>query len=94
MNTLYICGNISLIFFIMRNISHKSRRENQNKHFMFNKFFFSESRTVYETAWKTIVERGRPQMNKDACALLAGYLRLQIHTHNIQYVIILMFRYT
>jgi len=29
---------------------------------MFNNFFFFENRAVYEVMWKSIVERGRPQM--------------------------------
>jgi len=43
-------------------------------------FFFSENYALYEIMWKNIVERGRPQMANGACALHAGYLRLQIHT--------------
>ena len=32
----------------MKNVSEKkSFRENQNTHFVFNKFFFSENRAVY-----------------------------------------------
>ena len=32
----------------MRNVSDESCRENQNTHFMFNKFFFFENRAVFE----------------------------------------------
>jgi hypothetical protein len=35
----------------MRNLSHKSCRENQSTHYMFNNFF-SEDSAVYETMWK------------------------------------------
>ena len=45
----------------MKNVSHKSRRENQNTHFVFSNIFF-ENRAVYEKLWKNILERGRPQM--------------------------------
>jgi len=53
------------IFFIMsrsfvlrmRNIS-----ENQNKHFMFNKFFFFRKPYRYEIMWKSVVETDRLQM--------------------------------
>ena len=41
---------------------------------------FFESSTVYDIMWKNIAERGRPQMTIGACAMHAGYLRLQIHT--------------
>jgi len=40
----------------MRNVSHKSCRENQNTHFTFSKF-----RAIYEIIWKSMVEPGRPQ---------------------------------
>jgi len=47
----------------MRNVSDKSRRENQNTHFVFSNFsFFSENRALYEILWKNVLERGRPQM--------------------------------
>ena len=44
----------------MRNIADKSRRENQNTHFVFNNIF-SENRVVYENLENT-VERSRPQL--------------------------------
>ena len=46
----------------MRSVSDKRSRENQNTHFISNKFFSSENRAVYETMWKNIVEPDRPQM--------------------------------
>ena len=45
----------------MRNISDKICRENQNTHFMFNDFFFSENRVVNEMC-KNIVKPDRLQM--------------------------------
>ena len=42
----------------MRNVSDKRCRENQNTHFMFNKFF--KNCVVYEILWKNIAELGRP----------------------------------
>jgi len=45
----------------MRNVSNKSCRENQNKHFVFSNYF-KENRSDYETMWKSIAERGKPQM--------------------------------
>ena len=45
----------------MRNASDKCCRENQNTHFVFSKLYF-ENLCLYETMWKNIVERGRPQM--------------------------------
>jgi len=45
----------------MRNVSHKSCRENQSTRFMFNNFF-PENFAVYETKWKNISELGRSQM--------------------------------
>ena len=44
----------------MRNVSHKSCRENQNTHFVFSDlFFFFENRVVYEIMWRNMVERGQ-----------------------------------
>ena len=45
----------------MRNVSDKSCRENQNKHFTLNNFL-PENRAVYEIMWKTMVEPDRPLM--------------------------------
>ena len=36
----------------MRSVSDRSCKENQNTHFMFNNFYFSENRAVYEIMWK------------------------------------------
>ena len=58
----------------MRNISNKICRENQNTHFMFKNFFFSENRAVYEIMSKYLMEPERPEITiqYDACDLLAG----------------------
>ena len=44
----------------------------------------SEYRAVYEAMLRNVVDADRPQMAKlyGACALRAGYLRLQTHTQN------------
>jgi len=47
----------------MGNVSGRSCRENQNTHFLFSNIFFFENCTVSEIIWKSIIERGRPQMN-------------------------------
>jgi len=36
--------------------------EKTKTHFVFNNFFFSENRAVFEIMWKSIVDPGRPQM--------------------------------
>jgi len=46
----------------MKNVSDKSCTENQNTHFMFNNFLFSENRAVYETMSIHALKRGRPQL--------------------------------
>jgi hypothetical protein len=76
----------------MRNVSDKSCRENQNTHFVFSNFFPPENRAVYEIiSGKYGVEPKRPQvtMQYDACALYAGYLRLQRHTQNMYHLLLL-----
>jgi hypothetical protein len=44
----------------MRNFSDKIDIENQNTHFIFNKFF-SENCAVYEIMWKNMVQPEKPQ---------------------------------
>ena len=46
----------------MRNVSHKSCRENQNTHSMFSNFFPPENCAVCEIMWKNVVEPDRSQM--------------------------------
>jgi len=67
------------LILILRNVSDKSCRENQNTHFVFNNFIF-ENRMIYEKMWKffclenrtfyeknlkeNMVEPDRPQMTR------------------------------
>ena len=62
MKTNILLDHIQPSFSQNQNCFRKSCRENQNSHFMFKNFFFSENRSVYEIMWKNIVERGGPQM--------------------------------
>jgi len=83
---IHIFYHISLVSVGKEKCFRQRFRENQNIHFVFTKFFFPENRAVYKIIWKkNIVERGRPQM---ACAMHAGYLRLQTHTHNMHYILL------
>ena len=52
---------------------------------MFNDFL-SVSRPVYEIMWQNMVQPDSPQMavSYSACALRVGYLRLQVHTQNVE----------
>ena len=45
---------------IMRNVSDKICRDNQNTHFVLQNFFLNHN--FYEIMWKSIVQPGRPQM--------------------------------
>jgi hypothetical protein len=67
----------------MTNVSDKSCRENQNTQFVFRNFCFSENLTVYEIKCKNIVERAGNSWQCGACALHAGYLKLQICSQNM-----------
>jgi len=40
----------------MKNVSDEGCRENQNTYFIFNNFFFSGNRAVYDTMRKNIVQ--------------------------------------
>jgi len=54
---------ISRLDLIWVNLSDESCTENQNTHFGFSNFIlFFENRAVCEKMWKSIVERGWPQM--------------------------------
>jgi hypothetical protein len=44
----------------VRNVSDKSYRENQKKHFKLS-IFFSENHAINEVTWKNMAEMGRPQ---------------------------------
>jgi hypothetical protein len=63
----------------MRNVSDKSCRENQKKHFVFSKTFLKKNRAIYEIIWKNIQRDHRWQYG--ACALHAGKLMTHTHTH-------------
>ena len=53
----------------MRNVSHKSCRENRNTNFMSNNgFFFLENRAVYEIKWKKNRRTGQTTDDKIAHA--------------------------
>jgi hypothetical protein len=45
----------------------------------------AENRTIYEIVWENFVELDglRKTKQKGACALRAGYLRLQTHMRNV-----------
>jgi hypothetical protein len=66
----------------MRNVSYRICTENQNTHFVFNNFFFSDNRSVCEIMWKNMLQPDRPQMTMSygSCALHAKSLRLKTHT--------------
>jgi hypothetical protein len=72
----------------MRNVSDKSRRENQNKHFVFSNFF-SENRAVYKIMWKNTVDPGRPQMTTWRMRI-ACWIPKVTHTHS-EYVTLIAF---
>ena len=67
----------------MRNVLDNICRENQNI-FLFNKLF-PENRAVNEIMWINMIQPDRPQVTTclGACALYAGYLRLQTHTQDM-----------
>jgi len=72
----------------MRNVSDKTRSENQNTHFMFNNFF-PLIRAVYEKMWSNIAEAGRPGI-KILRIRIACWILKSTNTHS-QYVILIAF---
>jgi len=65
----------------MRNVSDKSCTVNQNTHFVFSNFFFSENRAVDKilVMWKNTAQRGRPQMSW--CMRIASRVLKGTNTH-------------
>jgi len=68
---------------IMRNISNKSCRENQNEHFMFSNFFFLKLCHFWDIVEKYCRVGPGHRWQCGKCALHAGYLRLQTCTVRI-----------
>jgi hypothetical protein len=63
----------------MRNISGKVLRK--SKHRSCVQYFFFVNRTVYEIMWDNTIQPDRPHIKiYGACALHAGYLRLQTYS--------------
>jgi len=54
-------------------------------HFSVQYIFSLKNRAACEIMYRTVVERGRPQMTIEygASAVHAGYLRIQTHTQNM-----------
>ena len=76
---LTIC---SLVLFSMKNISYKSR-ENQNTQFIFSNFFSCfENRAVYKIMWKNIVESG--QATDDNMAHVHCMLHTQVYQNTLR----------
>ena len=69
----------SLILLRMGNISDKSCRENQNTHFVFGDFS-SKNVSFMRKCGKILWSGAGHRWQYGACALHAGYLRLQTHT--------------
>ena len=67
-----------------RTVLNKSCRENQNTHFTSNNLFQKIVQFI-EIVWKNMLERDRSQvtMQKEVCALHAGYPKLQTRTQNM-----------
>ena len=69
----------------MRNVLDKSCRENQNTHFMFSNFFFSENHAVYEIMSKNVVE---PEATNDVTIWrirVACWISEATRTHALAY---------
>jgi hypothetical protein len=71
------------ILLIMRNVSNKYCRENQNTHFMFNNFFSPKIVPFMRQYGKILYSQAGHRRQYGACALHAWYLRLQTHSQNM-----------
>jgi hypothetical protein len=75
----------------MRNLSEKAVQKIQTHILCSVTIFFSKNRAVCKIKWKNVVQSGNQKWQYGARALHAGYLRLQTHTHTMQYL--LLFHY-
>ena len=78
---IYIFVISRSITLIMRNVSNKCCRENQNTHFVFNHLFFHKNRAVYEVMQKNIVQPDRPQITI-WCMSIAWSITKATNTHS------------
>jgi len=77
------------VLLTMRNVSDKEVRENQNAHFMLNKFFFYENLPVLGVMWENILELDRPHMTTRHIRISCRITKAT-NTH-LEYVIFLAF---
>ena len=80
-----------LILLRMRNVSEgKIAEKTKNTHFMFNIFFLRKSCRLRENVGKycRATRANDDNIKWSACALRAGYLRLQTRTKNMQYLLL------
>ena len=75
------------VLLTMRNVSDKTRRENQNTHFVFNNLF-PENLVLYDI-WKNILQSDRSQMTKWRLRI-ACWIPKATNTHS-EYVIRIAF---
>ena len=76
----------------VNNVSDKTCRENQNTHFMFNNFYFSENRAVYEIMWKKYcTARQSTDDNTIRRMRIACWITKATDTHS-EYVILIAFQ--
>ena len=73
-------------FFIEWEMFQIKAVEKAKTHILNSIYFFNCA--VYEITWKNTVEPGRPQMTYGAHTLHAGYLCLQTHIQNMQYLLL------
>jgi len=65
----------------MINVSHKTCKENQNKHFVFSISFFSKIVPFKRKRGRLQQRRKGHKWQYGACAFHAGQLKLNTHTH-------------
>jgi len=70
------------ILLVTKNALDKPCRKNQKTHFMFKSSFFRKSCRLWDNVGKYCTPR-QATGQYGACALHAGYLRLQTHTKNM-----------
>jgi len=82
--TIYFLITFHSFLLGMRNVSNKSCTVSHNTPFLFNSVFSFENRAVYEIMWKKIWYSWTGHIwQYGACALHAGYLKLETRTQNM-----------
>jgi len=80
---IYFCPYLAQFFLERKNATDKGCTENKNTFYVQQLFFFSKNMPFMRECEKILYSRTGHILKNEACALHAGYLRLQTHIQNM-----------